>query len=668
MRKVIMGVGTFLVVIGLVQLILSVALIGPVRAHVPEIDRIIDDAAVMLTDVADAADRGSDFLVDLDPDLAQIEGTIGDTITDTVVQLRDIEANLADAARGVEGGLDALLRFISSVDDVLAQVEGPLELMDDAVRVLDDLENNMAQVEGEVAATLQSITDYLNQLDGAMDEADGQVTLAIDDTLQYLRELGATLARLEETVTDVTDGVVTTRDQTVEMLENLVLEVTAEDLQQLIAPVDAILVDAEGIVADMSSSLEDAREATRDELKLIAADEVGIWSEDLIGWADWIEQTLAGWNIDIEIGYLRDWAAFIEPGRVVFPLELSPDHLDRLAELVENTELADQIRAEADWLRQQGYYLTITTDDVIAAFDEAIVPLEQVSTILLDASYWLTYWPNFLEREGMALTVFPVEMTAEDVDIWAAEAEAAGLDATWLRDQAEWLRQRGVVWSLTPQDFALAFDPVLDTLNEALDTIVGTSDFLGTLQVSLSDFRVLAVESIVDTRVFLGDSQTNIKEIQPLAIDGIADAREFLRTARASIAEARGPITEGLADSRASVQGVEGSVEYARDPIIDGIADTRALIGTAQTSLEDFRQPALGGIADTRGYLDIAQADIRAIGADLRVVSEDIVGLGIGGMIGDMIGWVQWFMILMSILFMAAGAGLFLLGMKKVEV
>ena len=89
MRKIIMGVGTFLVVVGLIQLILSVALIGPVRDQVPEIDRIIDDAAGTLTEVADAADRGADFLAELDPDLAELEETIGDTIDETVVELGD---------------------------------------------------------------------------------------------------------------------------------------------------------------------------------------------------------------------------------------------------------------------------------------------------------------------------------------------------------------------------------------------------------------------------------------------------------------------------------------------------------------------------------------------------------------------------------------------------
>ncbi|HAZ32125.1 MAG TPA: hypothetical protein DCY61_05485, partial [Dehalococcoidia bacterium] len=96
-------------------------------------------------------------------------------------------------------------------------------------------------------------------------------------------------------------------------------------------------------------------------------------------------------------------------------------------------------------------------------------------------------------------------------------------------------------------------------------------------------------------------------------------------------------------------------------------AGTRELLGTARTSLGDLKQPVLDGISDTRGYLQTAQADLGGLGDGLRTTSEDIVGLGIGGMIGGMISWLQWFMILMSILFMAAGVGLFLLGMKKEE-
>ncbi|MCL0070824.1 hypothetical protein M1N44_03515 [Dehalococcoidia bacterium] len=515
MRKVIMGVGAFVAVVGLIQLILSVALIGPVRARVPEVDRTIDDAAGALTKVADATDRGVDFLAELDPELAKLEKTIGDTIDDSVGRLGDLDDSLAVAERAL-------------------------------------------------AATL-------------------------DDSLKYLGELGATLAAMDETVTEIKDGMILARDSITERLEQLVVEIRAEDLDRLVASVDTVLADAEKTVADMTAGVESAKDITRELLEQVV---LGIWPEDLIAWAEQIE-ALVGWDA----GLLRDWAAFIGPaGWRLFPLEASPEELQPIAVLLEGAGWdATWLRAEADRLAREGLILSLTPEEIAGVFTLAIENLELVSASLADASGWLRYWPEFLERlerEDVTLRLFPVEITAEDIDVWADQIEAAGLDATWLRAEADRLRREGLMWSLTPQDFALAFTPVIDSLELALATLSDTSNYLGTLGASL---------------------------------------------------------------------------EEAREPTIQGISETRELLGTARTSLGDLKTPVLDGIASTRGYLQTAQADLGGLGEDLRRTSGNIVGLGIGEMMGRMIGWLQTFMILMSILFMAAGAGLFLLGMKKEE-
>ncbi|MCL0093561.1 hypothetical protein M1O53_01005 [Dehalococcoidia bacterium] len=538
MRKVIMGVGVFLAVVGLIQLILSVALIGPVRARVPEIDRTIDDAAGALTKVADATDRGVDFLAELDPELAKLEKTIGDTIDESVGRLGDLDANLAEVEVEVPGGIDGVVRFLDDLDGVLAEVERPLELMDDTVRVLDDLENSMALVEGRVAATLEAAIDYLSRLDAAMVEADGVATLTIDDTLEYLRELGATLALVDETVTGIRDSVIFTRDSAVEEMERWEVVVCADRLH-----------------------LEP-------------------WAEALEVWAEELEAfgVDPAFLLDVASG-IRDWAADIGPGWYLFPRMVDADTLDFIA----------------------------------------------------------------LRLEG------------------------AGLDAEWLRAEADRWRQEGLGFNLTPEGIAEGFAPAIESLEHALDSLADTSGYLGTLQTSLADFRKLAVDNIAAAQEFLGDARTSIEAVDQDILDSIAYSRELLGRARTSIAAAKGPIADGLAGSRAALQATESSVEAARSPVVDGIASTRKLLETAKTSLEDIKTPALGGISDTRGYLQTAQADIGALGEDLRVISGDIVGLGIGGMILGMIGWLQTFMILMSILFMAAGAGLFLLGMKKEE-
>ncbi|MCL0064944.1 hypothetical protein M1N84_03515, partial [Dehalococcoidia bacterium] len=288
MRKVIMGVGAFVAVVGLIQLILSVALIGPVRARVPEVDRIIDDAAGALTEVADVTDRGVDFLAELDPELAKLEKTIGDTIDDSVGRLGDLDVSLAVAERAL-------------------------------------------------AATL-------------------------DDSLKYLGELGATLAAMDETVTEIKDGMILTRDSITERLEQLVVEIRAEDLDRLVAPVDTVLADAEKTVADMTAGVESAKDITRELLEQVV---LGIWPEDLIAWAEQIE-ALVGWDA----GLLRDWAAFIGPaGWRLFPLEASPEELQPIAVLLEGAGWdATWLRAEADRLAREGLILSLTPEEIAGVF------------------------------------------------------------------------------------------------------------------------------------------------------------------------------------------------------------------------------------------------------------------------------------------------------------
>ncbi|MCL0095526.1 hypothetical protein M1O52_03260 [Dehalococcoidia bacterium] len=455
------------------------------------------------------------------------------------------------------------------------------------VDFLAELDPELAKLEKTIGDTIDDSVGRLGDLDVSLAVAERALAAALDGSLKYLGELSATLAAMDKTVTEIKDGMILTRDSITDMLEQLVVEIRAEDLDRLVAPVDTVLADAEKTVADMTAGVESLKDITRELLEQVV---LGIWPEDLIAWAEQIEAL--GWDA----GLLRDWAAFIGPGWRLFPLRVSPAGLLSIAVLLEGAGWdATWLRAEADRWAREGLILSLTPEEIAGVFTLAIENLELVSASLADASGWLGFWPAFLERlerEDVTLRLFPVEMTAEDLDVWADQIEAAGLDATWLRAEADRLRREGLMWSLTPQDFARAFTPVIDSLELALATLADTSNYLGTLGASL---------------------------------------------------------------------------EEAREPTIQGISGTRELLGTARTSLGDLKTPVLDGIASTRGYLQTAQADLAGLGEDLRRTSGNIVGLGIGEMMGRMIGWLQTFMILMSILFMAAGAGLFLLGMKKEE-
>jgi len=716
MRKAIMGVGTFLALLGLIQLILSVALIGPVRAQVGEIDPLIEDAAGMLTDVADSVDRGAAFLAELDPNLADVERTIRRTIDDSVRQLGELDADLVRAEPQVEGAIDGTLRFLGDLDGILAGVEEPLGIIDDTVRFLDGLDASLAVTEralgatldgsvktlGELdaslsvtqralSATLDASVTYLRDLNAALADVDRVAAATIDDTLNYLGDLDATLAALEEMVSGLRDGVIFTRDTTTEMLGLWEVGIWAEDIDPLVAPADTVLADTGEMVAEMTAGVESARDRTKEWLEPI---ELGIWPDALVGWAEWIEAA-----VGFEVHYLRDLAAFIDPGWVLFPREtITPAGLEAIATLLEGAGVdAAWFRAEAARLRlaQEVLAVPLTPEGIAGVFTPAIENLELAAAGLADARAWLQRWPallRHLEKAEVPLRFFPLEMTADDVDTWADEVEAAGFDAGWLREQADFLRREGLMWSLTAQDFYRAFTPVIGGLDLALDSLADVSAYMGTLQTNLEDVKQTAADIISETRELMRTARTSLEGAEGPILDGMAGTRELLkttrtyldeleepvlasishgrellRTARTSLEEAKGPVRDGLAGSRAAIQATETSVAAARRPVIDGIAGTRELLGTAKTSLEDIKTPVLDGISDTRGYLRVARVDVGAVGDGLRDTRDGIVGLGIGGMIGDMIGWLQTYMVINGILFMAAGAGLFLVGMKKAE-
>ncbi len=628
----------------------------------PDIDKLVGDAAGMLTDVAGSTDRAATFLGDLDPTLANVAGTIGDTIDDSVRQLGGLDADLARAGREVPGALDGVLSFLGDLDSTLAGVEKQIGIINDTVRYLRDLDGSLAVTERAIDATLDGTLKYLGGLDAALADLDGVAAANLDGALIFLRDLGATLADAERIVTENRDGLIFTRDSITKMLEQWVVEIRAEDLAHLVAPADAVLADVERTVADMTAGVRAARDTTEELLDPI---EVGIRTEDLIGWAEWIEA------LGFDAALLRDWAAYIEPGLPLFPREVRPGTLIATAVLLEGAGLdATWLRDEADRWARENLILPLTAEKIAELFDPAIGKLELASAGLAQASAWLHFWPGLLEeleeREA-PLRLFPLEMTADDVDAWADAVEAAGLDATWLRAEADRLRQYDLIWRLTPQDFALAFAPVIEGLEVALVSLTHTAQFMEMLQINLGAVRQLAADNIAGTRELLKLTRANLADLEKPALDSIAGARELLRRARTSLAAAERPIRDGLSGSREALQATERSVENVRSPVIEGIAGTRELLGTARTSLGDLKQPALGGISDTRAFLKGAQADLGGLGGDLRGISADIVGIEIGGRIDEIIGWIQTYMIITSILFMAAGVGLFLVGMKKAE-
>jgi len=164
-------------------------------------------------------------------------------------------------------------------------------------------------------------------------------------------------------------------------------------------------------------------------------------------------------------------------------------------------------------------------------------------------------------------------------------------------------------------------------------------------------------------------------------LDGVGRGIGDLDATLAEVEEPIGDMTEGVEEwfeagdievTASNLDGIAAMVETAgldatwlRDEADRLRAEGQAWSVTAD-DVTEVLAPIAGGISEARGFLKTAQTDLGGFGDDLGAMAAGIEAMDIGGMISGAIGGLQTFMIINSILFMAAGAGLFLVG-KRTE-
>ena len=216
-----------------------------------------------------------------------------------------------------------------------------------------------------------------------------------------------------------------------------------------------------------------------------------------------------------------------------------------------------------------------------------------------------------------------VEITADDLAYWAVQVEYAGYDSSWFEVWADYLKAEGMTLSVSAE-----------------------------VEITAADLENLAAQM-----EYAGYDVTAIR-------------------AEAARLEKEGLVWSLTADDVTGIfTPVAETLDIASDSLSDasdGLADVSGLLGTVQTSLTDVKGLAAGAISDVRGYLTTAQTDLGDIGSGLRTVTTDIKGIDVGDMIGGAVDQVvsplKMYMIFSSILFMLAGAGFLLVGIRKTEV
>ncbi len=261
----------------------------------------------------------------------------------------------------------------------------------------------------------------------------------------------------------------------------------------------------------------------------------------------------------------------------------------------------------------------------------------------------------------------------------------------------------------------VVMEDATSALTEVADTLDGAADYLGDLDATLADVEepvgdlTDAVASTQDTTIdVVTSAQDMITDTVTSAQAGITDALTSAQDAAEewfeqfeveitsddfysialvidnlgldarAIRDEAGRLrrealvysvtaedaTEAFTFIIDSLEPVFDSVIDSLEPVFDGVIDS---LEPVFDGIIDSLEPVSDGISGAREFLVTLQTDLSDIGDDLGTMSEDIEEVDIGGTANGVIGWLQTYMILSSILFMATGAGLFLVGIRRTE-
>lgn len=226
---------------------------------------------------------------------------------------------------------------------------------------------------------------------------------------------------------------------------------------------------------------------------------------------------------------------------------------------------------------------------------------------------------NYLETTDGAIDLWPLNLTSGDFNAVADGLEAVGLDATWFRQWANYLESKNAVIALSTSDVMAQFTPVVKNLKRAS-------------------------QNLAETASLLKSSQKDLKKVRENAVEGISQARKHLETAQTDL-------------------------ESAQEIVVGMLSNVDSYLSAATANIKSLKGTSVTSISDTRKFLGTAQADLSGLAENLRSVSKDIETADISGQINSTVDWLngiisnlKLYMVISSIMFMLAGAGIVLTG------
>jgi len=227
--------------------------------------------------------------------------------------------------------------------------------------------------------------------------------------------------------------------------------------------------------------------------------------------------------------------------------------------------------------------------------------------------------------------------------------------------------------------------------------VMGLGGFLIVVGIVVLVMSLVSVGGITaqveEIDAVIGDATSSVSEVGA-ALEDTAAQLSGVDAALADVEEPVGEFTGTLVELKAAAEEwfAEGDIEVTAGDL-DGIAAmvegagmdatwfrdqadllrgeglawvvTGEDVSNALAPIIETLEAASTGITEARGVLSTAQAGLRDFAASVDDMAAGIAGMDIGGMVGGVVGFLQLYLILSSILFIAGGAGLLLVGMSK---
>ncbi|MFP4641024.1 MAG: hypothetical protein ACOC6S_02330 [Chloroflexota bacterium] len=174
----------------------------------------------------------------------------------------------------------------------------------------------------------------------------------------------------------------------------------------------------------------------------------------------------------------------------------------------------------------EGYQVEIPSE----SFDEMAAWLEAYDYVPVGEDV-----ADYLESTDGAIDLWPMSLTAGELDAIADEMEAVNIDASWVRDWVDYLEAENAVLAYSASDLNSQINSVEKATDNASQSIENVSQNLKDMQADLEGGQETGVSILSDADDFLGKTTTNVKSLEDTGLKAISDVRGLLGNAQTEL-------------------------------------------------------------------------------------------------------------------------------------